>query len=168
MSVRISRQGRGYVLEASTRVPCPRDEVFAFFADATNLDYLTPPRLRFEVLTPRPIAMHSGTRIDYRLRLHGVPMRWQSEITVWEPPERFVDEQTRGPYRRWVHEHRFRETEGETEVSDRVEYACPGGPLVHWLFVARDLRRIFAYRASRLAERFTPPSGPDKPLVSKD
>lgn len=168
MSVCISRQGRGYVLETSIRLPRPREEVFAFFADAANLDLLTPRRLRFEVLTPLPIVMRPGTRIEYRLRLHGVPVQWQSEITVWEPPERFVDEQRRGPYRRWVHEHRFREADGETEVSDRVEYACPGGALIHWLFVARDLRRIFRYRGTQLAEFFTPPGGADAPLRSKE
>ena len=137
-------------LERHTRVPRPIDEVFAFFADASNLERLTPHWLRFEILTPKPIRMAAGTRIDYRLRLHGIPLRWQSEITAWEPPHRFVDEQVRGPYRSWVHEHRFVAEGEETEVVDRVEYSVIGGSLVDAVFVAPDLERIFDYRQARL------------------
>ena len=136
----------------------PIERVFAFFADAGNLEVMTPAWLHFRILTALPLTIEKGTLIDYRLRLHGVPILWRSEITVWEPPYRFVDEQRRGPYRTWIHEHRFRverQPDGRPIVvaSDRVRYAVPGGRLVNRLFVARDLRRIFAYRAARLQER---------------
>lgn len=140
------------VLESELVVQRPIDEVFGFFSDAGNLERITPPWLQFEVLTPQPIEMGIGTRIDYRLRLHGLPLRWQSEITNWSPPYRFVDEQRRGPYRRWIHTHTFREQGGATQVSDHVAYAVWGGRLVDRLFVSRDLRKIFAYRGTRLSE----------------
>lgn len=147
-----------YRIERRTRVERPRSEVFEFFADAGNLEELTPPWLRFEVATPRPIEMAAGRTIDYRLRVRGVPVRWRSVISVWEPPGRFVDEQVRGPYRRWHHEHRFEDRDGGTEVIDVVDYAVPGGPglerLVHRLFVGPDVRRIFDYRQERLEEIF--------------
>lgn len=127
-------------------LPRPRAEVFPFFADARNLETITPGWLHFQILTPAPIAMRVGCRIDYRLRVHGLPLRWQSEITVWEPPDRFVDEQRRGPYRYWRHEHTFRDHEGGTLCADHVRYAVPGGALVHRLFVKRDVERIFAWR----------------------
>ncbi len=103
---------RTFELTREVLLPRPLAEVFPFFADARNLERLTPPWLRFEVLTPGRIEMRRGTTIDYRLRLRGVPVRWRSEITAWEPPVRFVDEQRRGPYRLWVHEHRFEERAG--------------------------------------------------------
>jgi ligand-binding SRPBCC domain-containing protein len=139
---------------AQTRVPRPRSEVFAFFTDAANLQELTPPFLNFEILTPRPIEMHPGALIDYRLRLWGIPLRWRTEITAWEPPRRFVDEQTRGPYRLWIHEHTFEEDGDGTLCGDFVRYAVPFGALANWLVVARDVRKIFAYREKRLREIF--------------
>jgi ligand-binding SRPBCC domain-containing protein len=152
-------------LVAEQIVAAAIDEVFAFFADARNLEALTPAWLRFRILTPDPIRMGVGTRIDYRLRLHGLPLRWRSEITAWDPPRRFVDEQRRGPYRRWVHEHLFEPAGSRTRVRDRVVYAVPGGPLVARILVAPDLRRIFAYRAARLEERFgaAPPDDHARP-----
>ena len=150
---------RMHELRSSVRLAAPLQEVFAFFADARNLEVLTPEWLRFRVMTEPPPAMAAGVRIDYRLRLRGVPVRWQSEITAWEPPFRFVDEQRRGPYRVWIHEHRFAVERGPggTEVvvaTDKVRYAAPGGRLVNRLLVAADLRRIFTYRSERLYERF--------------
>lgn len=130
------------------------DVVFAFFADARNLEELTPPWLNFEIITPDPIDMAAGTRIDYRLRVHGIPVRWQSEITVWEPMRRFVDEQRRGPYQQWIHLHEFEEVDGGTRVRDHVRYAVPGGALVHRLFVAPDLEKIWDYRARKLNQLF--------------
>jgi hypothetical protein len=141
-------------LHAELWLPQPRDAVFAFFSDARNLETITPPWLRFEILTPSPIAMRVGARIDYKLRLHGVPLRWQSEITAWEPPVRFVDEQRRGPYREWRHEHRFDETDGGTLVIDHVDYRVPGGAMVETLFVRPDVERIFAFRREKLREVF--------------
>ena len=132
----------------------PPDEVFSFFSDARNLERITPPWVRFEMLTPGEIPMRVGTLIDYRIRVHGVPLRWQSEITAWEPGRRFVDEQRRGPYRLWIHEHRFSDKNGGTLITDIVTYAVPGGPLVNKLFVANDVAKIFEYRKHKLEEIF--------------
>ncbi len=135
-------------------LPRPPEAVFPFFADAGNLDRLTPPWLHFRILSPQPMEMAVGARIDYRLRLHGLPIRWRSEITAWDPPHGFVDEQRRGPYRVWIHRHRFEARRGGTLVTDHVRYAVPGGLLADRLFVRRDLRRIFDYRTAQLHRRF--------------
>lgn len=132
----------------------PLAELFPFFADAHNLGRITPSWLRFEVLNQGPIAMQVGTVIDYRIRWRGLPLRWRSEISVWDPPFRFVDRQVRGPYRLWHHEHRFEERDGGSEITDRVAYAVWGGSLIERLFVRRDVVAIFAYRRRRLAELF--------------
>ena len=139
-------------------LPRSRADVFAFFAEAQNLEAITPPWLRFEVLTPGPIRMGLGTLIDYRLRLHGFPFRWRTEITAWDPPFRFVDEQRRGPYRRWIHEHRFTAIDGGTLCQDRVEYQVTGGRWIERLFVRRDIERIFAFRRAALATCLSRPS----------
>ena len=133
-------------------LPLQPHEVFPFFADAFNLERLTPPSLRFEVLTPPPIEMAAGALIAYRVRLRGIPMRWQSEITAWEPPHRFVDEQRRGPYRLWVHEHTFTAQDGGTLAKDIVQYAVLGGVIVQRLFVAPELKSIFDYRNAALKD----------------
>ena len=142
----------------------PPEDLFDFYADAFNLERLTPPWLRFEVVTDPPIHMRAGVEIDYRLRLHGLHLKWRSRITAWDPPHRFVDEQIRGPYRTWVHEHTFAPHHGGTLVGDRVQYAMLGGWLADRLLVRRDLRRIFAFRQQRLAEIFgvqdAPPQRP--------
>lgn len=143
-----------HVFSAEIWLPRPRAEVFRFFGDAANLEAITPPWVRFEILTPQPIAMAPGTLIDYRLRIHGLPLRWRTEIKVWEPPFRFMDEQLRGPYRLWRHWHTFEEQEGGTLCRDGVEYQVPGGALVNWLFVRHDVNRIFRYRQQRLADLF--------------
>lgn len=135
-------------------LPAPRTEVFAFFADAQNLEKITPTWLNFSILTPAPITMQAGARIDYRLRIHGIPVRWKTEITTWEPPHRFVDSQLSGPYRQWIHTHTFEEKDGGTLCRDRVEYAVPGGALVHRLFVQKDVQTIFAFRATALRQLF--------------
>lgn len=144
------------VLETETWLPAPVEEVFAFFSDAHNLERLTPAFLRFQVLTPKPIAMAAGTLIDYRLRLRGIPMKWRTEITEWVPGVRFADKQLRGPYRQWIHTHTFEEKDGGTLMRDRVEYVVPGGilePLIH-PFVRRDVEGIFAYRTQVINEVF--------------
>ena len=143
------------LFESEIWLPRPVEEVFAFFADAGNLQALTPAWLDFTILTPNPIPMRPGTLIDYRLRLRGFPIRWRSEITAWEPPHRFVDQQRRGPYRLWVHEHRFEARDGGTQVVDAVRYAAPGGRLVDWLFVRRDVERIFQFRREALLALFS-------------
>jgi len=136
-------------------VPRPRDEVFSFFADAVNLDAITPPWLQFQTVRSAPIEIGAGTIIDHRLRIRGIPIRWRSKITVWEPPQRFVDEQVRGPYRLWRHEHEFEERDGGTLVRDRVQYAVLFDFLVHELLVRRDVEKIFAYRTDCLRKRFS-------------
>ena len=143
-----------FEIERSVELPFLREKMFDFFSRAENLELLTPPWLSFNVVTPTPIRMCEGALIDYRLRVRGIPLRWRSEITVWDPPYRFVDVQLRGPYRMWHHEHRFTEVEGGTRVEDRVKYAVLGGSLVNKLFVAPDVRRIFDYRTQRLRELF--------------
>lgn len=143
-----------FVLETSVWLPKPLKEVFPFFADAYNLEEITPPYLQFEVLTPRPIPMRVGQTIDYKLKLRGIPIRWRSEIAAWEPPYRFVDQQLKGPYRLWHHEHRFREVDGMTEASDTVTYGVLGGALVNKLLVERDVQDIFRYRHERMQEIF--------------
>jgi len=157
-----------YRLECELWLPRSVEEVFAFFCDARNLDVLTPSWLHFQVLTPGPVEMRPGAEIDYRLRFRGVPIRWRSEITVWDPPRRFVDEQRRGPYRKWVHEHRFEERDGGTLAGDRVEYAAPGGSLANRLFVAPDLRRIFRYRQQKLQSIFGEADGAAGPVMIRE
>jgi ligand-binding SRPBCC domain-containing protein len=144
-----------HVLERSQRLALPAARAFAFYADALNLEAITPPWLAFRVATPGPIEMRTGTLIDYRLRLHGVPVRWRTRIAVWEPPERFVDVQVRGPYALWEHTHTF-EPDGPDAVviRDRVHYALPFGALgrlAHALIVRRDLERIFDHRRRAVA-----------------
>jgi ligand-binding SRPBCC domain-containing protein len=139
---------------AEQTLPRPIAEVFPFFSDAGNLEALTPPWVHFHILTPRPIEMRVGTLIDYRLRIHGVPVRWRSEITVWEPPHRFVDEQRRGPYRLWRHEHVFEPRDGGTLCRDHVQYAVPFDFLTHRWLVRPDIERIFAFRHEQLAHFF--------------
>lgn len=95
--------------------------------------------------------MTQGTKIDYALRIHGIPLRWQSEITSWQPPFRFVDEQRKGPYRAWIHEHTFEEKDGGTLVRDVVQYTVRGGEIVRRLLVAPDLEKIFTYRTQQLS-----------------
>jgi ligand-binding SRPBCC domain-containing protein len=146
-----------FALHAEQWLPCARSKLFDLFSDAFKLETLTPPLLRFQVLTPPPIVIRTGTLIDYKLRLHGIPIRWQSEISEWEPPSRFVDWQTRGPYRLWRHEHRFVEQLGGTLAIDHVEYRAPGGSLVNRLFVVPDLRKIFGFRMQKLRELFGQP-----------
>jgi ligand-binding SRPBCC domain-containing protein len=145
---------KDYTLETELWLPRPRAEVFPFFAEAWNLETITPPWLRFEVLTPPPIPMRSGTLIDYRIRVHGVPIRWRTEIAEWQPPRRFVDVQLRGPYTLWHHTHTFEERDGGTLCGDVVRYRPRGGALMNWLFVRRDVERIFQFRLQRPGENF--------------
>lgn len=141
---------RWYELTAEVRIPGRIGGVFPFFSEAGNLEALTPDWLNFKLVTPRPIHMGTGTVIDYRIRLRLVTMRWRSRITVWDPPHRFVDEQLKGPYRRWIHEHTFTQDGEEVVCSDHVRYAVPGGPMLETLinrcFVQPELEQIFRYR----------------------
>jgi ligand-binding SRPBCC domain-containing protein len=146
-----------HILERQQRVELPIEQAFEFYADALNLEAITPPWLGFAVTTPAPIEMGAGTLLDYRLKLHRVPVRWRTRIEVWEPPRRFVDVQLSGPYSLWEHTHEFEPVgEGATLLRDRVRYALPLGPLgelAHRLFVRRDVERIFDFRREAVAAR---------------
>jgi ligand-binding SRPBCC domain-containing protein len=148
---------RVHVLEREQRVELPLARAFEFYGDAHNLEAITPPWLGFEVTTPAPVRMGAGTLLDYRLKLHRVPVRWRTRIEVWEPPHRFVDVQLSGPYSLWEHTHEFDPAAGgATLIRDRVRYALPLGPLgdlAHRLFVRRDVERIFDYRREAVAAR---------------
>jgi ligand-binding SRPBCC domain-containing protein len=135
-------------------VPRPIGEVFPFFAQARNLEVPTPPWLKFDILTPEPITMRAGLNIDYRIHLHGLPVRWRTEIAEWEPPHRFVDRQVRGPYRLWHHRHTFEERGNATLCRDEVRYWPIGGAVVDALFIRRDVEAIFSFRRTKLLEIF--------------
>jgi ligand-binding SRPBCC domain-containing protein len=153
--IAVKRRLRLHRLERVQLVPRPRSDVFAFFGDARNLEAITPDFLHFHIITPGPIAMARGTRIDYRLRLFGVPFGWTTLIDSFDPPQRFVDVQIRGPYRLWRHTHQFVATADGTLVTDTVEYALPFGllgELAHAVFVHRSVERIFDHRRRRIAE----------------
>ena len=151
--------------DAELWLPEKRNAVFSFFADARNLEAITPPWLNFAITTPEPIEIHKGSLIDYQLRIHGFPVRWQTEISGWNPPFGFVDKQLRGPYRQWIHTHTFEEKDGGTLCRDQVRYVVLGGRFIDWLIVRRDVARIFAYRREALLARFRkqPVSGPMPP-----
>ena len=150
---------RYHVLRREQRLPRPPDAVFPFFADAHNLEAITPPWLGFRVVTPRPIEMRVGALIEYRLRLRGLPVAWLTRIEDWTPGVRFVDVQLAGPYRLWHHTHEFApDGDGGTVMRDTVRYALPWWPLgevAHALLVRRDLAAIFDHRERAVAERLT-------------
>jgi len=138
-------------------VPKPISDVFEFFCNEKNLETLTPPWLHFKVLSKTTPTIETGTRIDYRLRIRGVPVQWQSEILEWEPGKKFVDHQTKGPYAKWHHTHLFYERGQKTEMIDEVIYKMPFGVmglLFAGPFVARDIQKIFSYRRNKVEEIF--------------
>jgi len=146
-----------YELDSELVVPADIRQTFAFFEDPRNLSRITPPWLNFRIRTPEPLIMRLGAEFDYTIRWLGLPLRWKTLITAYEPPHRFVDEQARGPYRLWRHTHTFLETHEGTRVVDHVDYALPLGPLgklAHWLAVRRQLEEIFAYRRRVLRRIF--------------
>lgn len=144
-----------YVLKRSQWVAHPVEDVFAFFSDAVNLELLTPPWLRFKIITPGLIEMRPNTLIDYRLNWHGIPLCWQTKIVSWKPPHQFEDLQVKGPYRLWHHTHTFEAIDGGTQLSDCVEYALPFGALgklIHVLSVRRSVNAIFDFRHTKIQE----------------
>lgn len=151
----VERIGGGrWRLRAAQRIAAPRARLFPFFADAHNLARLTPPEMRFEILTPGAVAMREGALIDYRIRVWGVPLRWRTVISRWDPPNEFVDEQISGPYAEWVHRHRFTEQDASTTLmEDEVLFRLPFGPIgaLAGPVVRRQLTRIFAYRRAVIA-----------------
>jgi ligand-binding SRPBCC domain-containing protein len=148
--ITFERQPEGaWLLRATQRIPLPRARLFPFFADARNLALITPPGMGFRIRTPEPIEMREGTLIDYTVRVAGVPVRWRTLISRWDPPNEFADEQLRGPYALWRHRHLFTAvTPHETRMDDEVLFRLPFAPLgnVALPFVKRELRRIFDYR----------------------
>lgn len=155
----VTRENETYRLESRLWLPRTIDEIWPFFADPANLNRITPELLSFEMLTPTPIEMKVGALIDYRLKVHGVPIRWRSKIAEWDPPHGFVDRQVRGPYRLWHHRHLFLSRAGGTECVDRVNYRLPFGVvgrLAHAVLVQRDVRAIFQHRSKVLSELFGP------------
>lgn len=150
---------RIHTLEREQHLPATPERAFEFFGDAHNLAAITPPWLGFRIETPGPIEMSAGTLLDYRLRLHGLPLRWRSRIEEWQPPRRFVDAQLAGPYRLWHHTHTFEPDGDGTLMRDEVRYALPLWPLgevAHVALVRRDLERIFAFRQERVTELLAP------------
>ena len=145
-----------YCLQTELWLPEPRERIFEFFADPGNLERLTPDWLRFEIVTEQPMKIGKDVLLEYRLRIHGFPIKWQSQITEWRPPHLFIDRQTKGPYKLWVHQHTFYESHGGTLVGDAVQYAVTGGTLVQRFLVEPDVRRIFRYRHRILQELFNP------------
>ena len=148
---------RFHTLRSEQWAPHPLAEVFQFFSDARNLAEITPPWLGFRMLTPGPIRMEPGAKISYRLGVHGIPIRWTTEIRQWQPPHRFVDVQLSGPYALWHHVHRFEALNGGTRMRDVVRYRLPFGALgrlMNSLLVRRDVQQIFDYRKKRIRELF--------------
>ena len=152
-----SRKHKTYLVEHHQWVPSRREEVFAFFSDARNLEELTPPWLRFSILTPGPISIARGSTIRYQLHWHGLPLNWNTEITRWDPPHSFEDVQLSGPYRLWRHMHRFEPVADGTFMTDIVRYALPFGFVgraMHRLVVRRNIEEIFEYRFDRIQTLF--------------
>ena len=170
-SLAITREGDEFVLRASLELPVPRAEVFEFFSRAENLERVTPPELAFRIATPLPIAMRTGTLIDYTLGLFGVRFGWRTEITRWNPPIEFEDTQLKGPYAQWIHRHCFRDLPtGGTAIEDVVRYRLPLGaigrlahPVVRW-----QLRRIFRYREATVRQLAGGPTIDDRAPFSQD
>ena len=146
-----------HILRTSMSLPLKQEEVFEFFAEAANLERITPPELRFRIVTPQPIEMKAGALIEYRLRLFLFGFRWRTRIADWNPPQRFVNEQLSGPYRQWIHTHSFRQQDGATIVEDEVRYRLPLFPLgeVAYPIVSVQLQRIFSYRQRVIREILT-------------
>jgi ligand-binding SRPBCC domain-containing protein len=153
------RRVKIHTLRREQHLPGPAGEAFPFFADASNLEAITPALLGFAVVTPQPIEMRVGTLIQYRLRLHGVALNWLTSIQAWDPPARFVDVQVRGPYTLWHHTHEFTDDgAGGTLMRDTVRYGLPfgvAGEIARRLLVAGDLERIFDFRAAEIARLLT-------------
>jgi len=151
-----------HVLQRRQVVSRSLDVVFGFFSRPENLARLTPESLDFRILTPSPIVMKVGALIDYTIRVLGIPVRWRTLITSYDPPHLFVDEQLKGPYAYWFHRHTFRAVEGGTEITDEVHYVVPGGflaPLAHTILVRPQLEKIFAFREETIRSLFSGTAG---------
>jgi ligand-binding SRPBCC domain-containing protein len=158
VSVQWDSLDRCFVLRASVLLQHSRETLFEFFSDAFQLEKITPAWLNFRILTPAPIQICQGCLIDYSIRLHGIPMRWQTEISAWDPPFSFTDRQVSGPYQLWEHLHTFETVSEGTLAVDEVRYRVLGGRLVNRWFVRKELQRIFEFRQKKMLELF-PVSG---------
>ncbi len=146
-----------HVLIKDTTINRPLNEVFDFFSKVENLNSITPPDMHFKILSPLPIHIQKGTLIDYKIKVNGIPFKWKTEISEWEPPYRFIDKQLNGPYNTWIHEHIFEERNGVTHMRDIVHFRSPGWilePLINKLFIEKKVRAIFNYREEKLKELF--------------
>ncbi|MGQ0540636.1 MAG: SRPBCC family protein [Blastocatellia bacterium] len=144
-----------HILTRGLTLDLPREQVFDFFADAGNLERITPPELNFHIITPQPIDIKQGALIDYKLKLRGFPVTWRTEISVWNPPHSFVDRQLRGPYSQWIHRHTFTEIDAnKTHIEDEVKYRLPLEPFgdIAYFLIRRELDYIFDYRQKAVAE----------------
>jgi len=158
-----------HILHRELTLDLPREQVFEFFADAANLERITPPELSFHIVTPQPIDIRQRTLIDYKLKLHGLPMTWRTEITTWDPPFEFVDTQLRGPYAQWIHRHTFAEIdENKTLIEDEVRYRLPLEPLgdIAHFIVRRQLNYIFDYRQKAVRKILGGQCESDGPLAA--
>lgn len=146
-----------HVLERTTVLSAPLSEVFPFFRDPRNLADITPKWMGFDIVHIDEGEMRTGFKIAYRIKWMGVGLGWVTRMKEYEPPHRFLDVQTRGPYRVWRHEHVFEESSSGTIMKHVVRYELPFGILgevAHWLIVRRQLQRIFDYRSRRIADLF--------------
>jgi ligand-binding SRPBCC domain-containing protein len=146
-----------YILERTQILQRPREEIFNFFADAANLERITPPELNFHITSPQPIDIKKGALIDYKLKLHGIPITWKTEIMQWNPPFDFVDTALKSPYKQWIHLHTFEVGEhGETIMKDIVRYRLPLEPLgdIGLFIVKKELNYIFDFRYKAIEEIF--------------
>ncbi len=146
-----------HILVKETVINRPLKEVFDFFSNAENLNKITPPDMQFQIITSLPINIQKGTLIDYKIKVNGIPFKWKTLISTWEPPHRFVDEQLKGPYNTWIHEHTFEERDGKTYMKDVVKFKSPGWilePLINALFIEKKVKGIFEYREKMLNEFF--------------
>lgn len=143
-----------YKLVKSQFIDTPINEVFSFFEKPENLQEITPPYLNFKIITPSPIKMEEGQVISYKIKLRGIPLTWKSLISLYDPPNSFIDEQIRGPYAIWHHTHTFKEEDGGTMIEDEVKYAIPFsiiGRICNHLFIKNDLNKIFQYRKEKIS-----------------
>jgi ligand-binding SRPBCC domain-containing protein len=146
-----------HTFQSEIVINAPRREVFSFFSKAENLEKLTPNWLQFKILTNLPIEIKKGSLIDYRLKFYGIPIKWKTEITLWDPPSRFIDTQLKGPYRTWIHEHRFIDMNDCTKMIDSVTYQAPGGlfsSIIVKLFVKNSVNKIFDFRSRIIKQTF--------------
>lgn len=148
---------KSHTYRTSMRLPHVINDVFPFFCDVRNLQRITPPELHFDIVTNQPIEIVQGTQVDYRLRLYGIQLKWRSQITVWDPPYKFVDEQVHGPFTLWIHTHRFCDDNGSTIIEDNVEYRLPLWPLGDIVFplIKWQIGRIFSYRQCMIRKLLT-------------